>query len=222
MRSFSEIEALAARRKGGAGALEGRLSFPAPRGEITDIAADRWLSAMTRCVFQAGFNWRVVERKWDRFEEVFEGFDVHRWSMMSDRNLDRLLKTEGIVAHAAKISSVGANARFLVAVAREYGSVGGYFSGWERERYCQNLRGLRKNGARLGGRTGQTFLRRMGVDTLVFSPDVLKALRREGVVAKMPASLKDFDAVQAAIDAWGEESGRSLTRISQILAFSVD
>ncbi len=222
MRSFSDIEALAAERKGGVVALEHLLSAPLPSKEIKKISDDRWLSAMTKCVFQAGFNWQVIERKWDRFEEVFEGFNVHRWAIMSDDDLDRLLMTEGIVANAAKITSVGANAWFLSELSKKHGSVGGYFSGWKREQYCENLRSLQKNGARLGGRTVQTFLRRMGVDTLVFSPDVLKALSRECVVAKMPSSGKDFVAVQSAIDEWSEETRRPLTQISQILALSVE
>ncbi|RMD65416.1 MAG: 3-methyladenine DNA glycosylase [Alphaproteobacteria bacterium] len=221
MRSFREIEALAAERKGGADALQALLSTPLPSREIAKIPDDRWLSAMTKCIFQAGFNWQVIERKWDRFEEVFENFDVPRWSMMSDEDLDRLLKTKGIIANAAKIRAVGANARFLSELSHRYGSAGAHFSDWKREQYCANLRALQKNGARLGGRTGQIFLRRMGVDALIFSPDVLKALSREGVVARMPSSEKDFAAVQSAIDTWAEETGRPLTQISQILALSV-
>ncbi len=222
MRSFPEIEALAAGRKGGADALERLLSAPLTSEEIKKISDDRWLSAMTKCIFQAGFNWRLIEQKWDRFEEVFEGFNIHRWTIMSDDDLDRLLKTKGIVANAAKIKSVGANACYLSTLAENGETAGTCFAGWKRERYCENLRGLRKNGARLGGRTGQIFLRRMGVDTLVFSHDVLKALSREEVVPKMPSSGKDFTAVQSALDAWSEETRRPLTQISQILAFSVE
>jgi len=62
MRFFSEIEALAAERKGGADALEHLLSVPQPDRKIKKIPDDRWLSAMTKCVFQAGFNWRVIEQ----------------------------------------------------------------------------------------------------------------------------------------------------------------
>jgi len=62
----------------------------------------------------------------------------------------------------------------------------------------------------------------MGVDTLVFTPDVLKALGRENVVSRMPSSGKDFVAVQSAVDAWSDETERGLTQISQILAFSVE
>ena len=222
MRHFSMIEEQAAKRKGDADALASLLSAPLEKERMARIPDDRWLSAMVKCIFQAGFNWQIIERKWPRFEQVFEGFDLHRWAMMSDDDLDRLLKTEGIVANAAKIRSVEANAAFLLELSTAYGSVAAYFCSWKVAEYCTNLRRLQKSGARLGGRTGQMFLRRMGVDTLVFSPDVLKALEREGVVGKMPSSKADFTALQAAIDRWHGESGRPLTQISQILALSLD
>lgn len=222
MRSFAQLFQLAARRHGGARALDRLLISPLSADELRAVPDDRWLSAASKCVFQSGFNWTVIEKKWRRFEEVFEGFDLRRWAMMSDGDVDRLLKTTGIVANGAKIKSVGDNARFLSALAEAHGSVGSCFAGWSAERYCENLRTLRNGGSRLGGRTGQDFLRRMGVDTLVFTPDVLKALSREGVVSKMPNSGKELAALQEAIDAWIRQSGRSLTHISQILAFSVD
>lgn len=87
MRSMTEITGIAARRKGGIAALEGLLPRPLTLGKIRKIADDRYLSAMTKCVFQAGFNWRIIENKWPRFEEVFEGFDIHRRRMMSDDDL---------------------------------------------------------------------------------------------------------------------------------------
>ena len=222
MRSMTEITGIAARRKGGITALERLLSRPLSPGKIRKIADDRFLSAMTQCVFQAGFNWRIIENKWPRFEEVFEGFDIHRWCMMSDDDLDRLLKTEGIVRNLAKLRSIRDNATFLVNIAETHGSMGRYFSTWKAPDYCHNLRELQKGGSRLGGKTGQVFLRRMGIDTLIFTPDVLKALRREGVVDRMPGSNRDWESLQLAIDKWQGESGRSLNEISQILAFSID
>ena len=46
--------------------------------EFTSTGDDRYLSEMTRCIFQAGFVWRVVDNKWDDFEDVFFGADAHR------------------------------------------------------------------------------------------------------------------------------------------------
>lgn len=222
MRSFDKIIAIAAKRKGGPEKLEALLSHPMPASKIRRFLGDRWLSEMTKCVFQAGFNWSIIENKWASFEEAFEGFEVDRWAMMTPDDLDRLMKAEGIVRNVDKIEAVGENAAFLSALAKEHGSAGAYFAKWKSGDYCANIRALQKRGSRLGGRTGQTFLRRMGVDTLIFTPDVLKALKREGVVANAPSSGKDWAALQGAIDLWTEDSGRSLTEISQILAFTTD
>lgn len=222
MQSMKQITAIAARRKGGGAALERLLTRPLSAARIRKIPDDRWLSAMTKCVFQAGFNWRVIEDKWARFEEVFAGFDTRRWRMMSDDDLDRLLKEDGIVRNAAKLRSVRENAAFLDDMAEAHGSAGAYFATWQGGDYCRNLRELQKGGSRLGGKTGQIFLRRMGVDTLVFSDDVIKALQREGIVDRMPGSNKDWRSLQDAIDVWHGESGRTLNEISQILAFSVE
>lgn len=222
MRSFDKIISIAAKRKGGGQTLESLLVRPLPPGKIRKIPADRWLAEMTKCAFQAGFNWRVIESKWDGFEAAFKGFDVARWTLMTPDDVDRLMKSESIVRNTGKIRSVGENAAYLSALTNEYGSVGAYFASWKDNDYCENLRALQKNAARMGGRTGQTFLRRMGVSTLVFTPDVLKALAREGVINKAPASKNDWTSLQRALDQWVEESGRSLTEISQILAYSVD
>jgi len=222
MRSMTEITQIAARRKGGGAALEHLLSRPLSAQKIRKISDDRWLSAITKCVFQAGFNWQMIENKWERFEDVFEGFDLYRWMMMSDDDLDRLLKTDGIVRNAAKICSVRKNATFLNEIAEVHGSVGNYFATWKPSGFCSNFRELQKNGARLGGRTGQIFLQRTGVDAMVLAPDVIKALQREDIIDRMPGSNRDWIALQAAIDTWRNQSERSLTEISQILAFSVD
>ena len=44
---------------------------------------------MTQCIFQAGFVWRVVNNKWDDFEEVFFGFPPDRILMLSPDQVDR-------------------------------------------------------------------------------------------------------------------------------------
>ena len=221
MRQFKEILAIAAKRKGGPKKLEALLTPPRTPAQLRKTPDDRWLAGMTKCVFQAGFSWSVIENKWESFEQAFDGFEVNRWSLMTPDDLDRLLRTDGIVRNAGKIRSVGENAAYLVSLAREFGSAGWHFASWKTADYCENLQELQKRGARLGGRTGQTFLRRMGVDTLVLTPDVLTALAREGVADKSPGSVKSWKALQAAIDQWTVQSSRSLNEISQILAFSV-
>jgi len=222
MRTMAEITEIAARRKGGFAALDGLLTRPLTTKKICKIPDSQWLSEMTKCVFQAGFNWNIIENKWHKFEEVFEGFDIYRWKMMSDDDFDRLLVTKEIVRNAAKIRSVNRNATFLSEIVDVHDSVGNYFSAWKPSDFCKNLLDLQKRGDRLGGKTSQIFLQRMGVDAIAFTPDVIKALKREEIIDRIPSSKKDWVSMQIAIDGWCVESKRSLMEISQILAFSVD
>lgn len=221
MRDFADIFAMAAARKGGAEALEGMLSRPADAAALAKLPDDRWLAQMSKCVFSAGFNWKVIEAKWPGFEEAFFGFDPGRCAMLSDDDIDRLLADTGIVRHAKKILSVRANANFVQALAREHGSAGKAFAAWPATDHIGLLALLKARGDRLGGNTGQYFLRFMGKDSFILSRDVCAALVREGVVDKPPSSKRDMAATQAAFNRWMAESGRGLTQISRTLAMSV-
>jgi 3-methyladenine DNA glycosylase Tag len=221
MRSYAEIHAIAADRKGGAKALDAMLTRPKPPEMLEAIGDDRWLAMMARCLFQAGFNWKVVEGKWPGFEAAFEGFDPARVAHYADAAMDRLLSDKGIVRNGAKIQAVIENAVFLTELASEQGSAARVFARWPAADYTGLLALLGKRGARLGGATGQRFLRNMGVDSFILTADVTARLIAEGVVGKPPSSQRDMAAVQAAFDTWRNQSGRSLTEISRTLAMSV-
>ncbi|MEW5421348.1 DNA-3-methyladenine glycosylase I [Amorphus sp. 3PC139-8] len=222
MRTFEEITSLAAARKGGGAALNQLLSAPKSPAEIAATPDARFLAEMTRAVFQAGFDWSLIDRKWPGFEAAFEDFDVGRWTLMSDDDVDRLAKDKRIVGNIAKIRSVGINAELVQGLAKAHRSAGAYFAASRPEDYFALVAMLKAEGSRLGGKTGQLFLRRMGVDALIYSDAVVSALKREGVVTKLPSSKRDIDAVREAVERWRAEGGRSLTEISQILAFSVE
>lgn len=221
MPSFESLFEIAAARKGGAEAFEATLPVMKSAGELAAIPDDRWLSQMAKCVFQAGFNWTVVDNKWPGFEAAFEGFDPGRWSLMSDDDLDRLLKDERVVRHAKKLMSVGENAAFLRELAGEHGTAGACFANWPAEDYVGLLEMMKKRGTRLGGMTAQYFLRVMGKDGFFTGGDVAAALIRDGIVDKQPSSKRDMAAVQAAFNRWRAESGRSLAAISRTLACTV-
>lgn len=221
MRPFEEIYDIAADRKGGPDALEKEVTKPASRKKLTAIPDDRWLSCMAKCVFQAGFNWKVVENKWPGTEEAFDGFHVGRCASLNDEDIDRLLSDTRIIRHGTKIRSVQQNAVFLTEIANEYGSAGKMFATWPPEDYIGLLVLLKKRGSRLGGNTGQYFLRFMGVDSFVLSRDVIGRLIAEGVIDAAPMSQKSMKAVQKAFNTWCAESGRSLTEISRVLAMSI-
>lgn len=221
MRTFAEIYEIASERKGGDEALENLLEPASSVAQLAKIPNDRWLAKMAQCIFNAGFNWKVVEAKWPGFEEAFDGFDPGRVAMYHDDDFARLVSDERIVRHGGKIRSVHENAIFVCDVAREAGSFGKFVSEWPAEDFIGLLDVLKKRGSRLGGNTGIYFLRFMGVDSFILSADVTARLVAENVIDKPATSKKTMKQVQEAFNTWSDESGRDLKEISRVLAMSV-
>jgi 3-methyladenine DNA glycosylase Tag len=238
MRKFEEILELAARRHGkaeidavlkasvpvkesGPRSLS-RFSPPLTDEALSAIPDDRWLSAATKAVFCAGFNWKVVENKWAGFEEAFEGFDLGRWVMSSDDDLAALLADKRVIRNGAKLTSVPRNARFFAGLSRENRGVGRYIAGWAVTNQIGLMSALERGGDRLGGNTGLFFLRAMGKDCFVLSKDVLAALRLDGVIEGPATSRKALAAIQAAFNEWRRETGLSMTALSRVIARSID
>lgn len=220
MRSFDAIFELAADRHGGAEALDAMLSPPRPPGDLAGVPDDRWLATMTKCIFQAGFNWKVIETKWEGFEAAFRGFDPGQCAFMEDDWFDALLQDKTIVRNGPKIATVRENAAFLLRL-RDQGGAGKVLGGWPSEDYIGLLDLLKREGARLGGMTGQYAMRFAGRDSFILSRDVTARLVAEGVIDKPATSRGAMRAVQAAFNTWAGQSGRSLTEISRVLAMSL-
>ncbi len=185
---------------------------------LARIDDHRWLAEMTRCVFRAGFVWKIVEAKWPGFEAAFDAFDVSHCAMLSDEDLEHLATDEGIIRNAAKIRAVRDNARFVLEVRAQHGGFGKFAGGWPDDDIIGLWEVLKKRGARLGGMSGPMMLRQTGRDTFMLSGDVVKTLIDNGVVGKAPTSRRDLAAVQAAFNQWRAQSGRPLAHISRILA----
>lgn len=218
MRSFDELWAIAADRKGGDAALEALLAGAVHPPLSTD---DRWLATFTRSIFNAGFNWKVVEAKWDGFEAAFAGFDVGRCAHLAGEDFDRLMADTRIVRHGPKIRAVQENAVFLQELAAEHGSATRAILDWPATDFAGLLALLKARGTRLGGNTGQYALRFGGRDGYILARDVVARLVAEGVIDGPPASKRAMAAVQAAFNTWAAQSGRSLTEISRVLAMSL-
>jgi len=219
MRSFAELHALAAARKGGDEALESMITKPKSAAALARIPDDRWLAGMAKAVFRAGFNWSVVDKKWPDIEAAFDGFDPGRTAFLSDEDLDVLLKDPRVIRQWRKLKAIVANAQYLVDLAAEHGSAARYFAKYPADEYIDLLADMKQRAAYLSGPTGQYFLREMGKDSFILSRDVVAALAREGVFSGSPKSKSSLKAIQAAFNDWVADGGESLTRVSRVLAF---
>lgn len=228
MIKFEAIYQLALDHKGSVAEVEADLPKPLSAAQFAEIDDDRWLAAMTKCIFQAGFVWKIIHNKWPDFETAFEGFHPRYWAQVPPEVLETLAKDKRIVRNAQKINTVPVNAQMLLDVLIEsddsehqYNN----FSAWLAQYDASNLHELyeflKKNGSRLGGNSAMYLMRIMGKDTYIFSNDVITALIREGVIDKNPTSKKAKLAINQAFYQWHQESGRSLGEISRILAMTV-
>ena len=220
-RPFEEIEALAIEHHGNREAVEAKLGRPKTAAELAAIPDDRWLAGMTKAVFSAGFVWKVIEAKWEGFEAAFDGFDPGRVALYSDDDIARLVSDERIVRNGQKITATVQNAQFVQDIAAEHGGFGAFLAGWPASDQVGLLQLFAKRGSRLGGNTGQYFLRFSGWDAFIASGDVVKALIREGVIDKAPTGKAAMQNVQDAFNHWTTETGRSQMEISRILALSI-
>ena len=71
MLSYDDLYSRALERHG-EDKLEERMPGHLDADGLREIGDDRYLSAMSACLFAAGFRWRVVEAKWPDFEEAFD------------------------------------------------------------------------------------------------------------------------------------------------------
>ena len=195
---------------------------PTTAKQLAAIPDDRWLAQATKCIFQSGFNWKVIEAKWAGFEEAFEGFDLGRWILSTDDDIVALASDTRIVRNGQKIKTVPENARFIGEIAKEHGSFGNWVAAQPSTHRNEMLASMHKRGSRLGAMTGQYFLRFMNVDCYILSRDVTAALIHSGVVDKQPTSAKAMVNVQHAFNEWMEETGYGLSQLSRALAMSID
>lgn len=208
-------------RKGSFSAVLDSIEPPEPQETLCHIPDDRWLSMMTKCVFRAGFNWKVVENKWDGFEAAFDGFSVGRCAMMGDEWFDALVKDQRIIRNASKIQTVQQNAVFVSDRSSQAGGFGRFIADWPVADYVGLIHELKSEGSRLGGTTGQYFLRVMGKESFILSRDVVARLVAEGVIDKAPMSKRALANVQSAFNTWRDQSGQTFNVISRVLAQSI-
>jgi DNA-3-methyladenine glycosylase I len=84
---------------------------------------DALYERMTLEAFQSGLSWLTILRKRENFRRAFENFDAEALVCFGEADVDRLLADAGIVRHRGKIESVLNNARRVLDLRTEAGSL---------------------------------------------------------------------------------------------------
>ncbi|KGQ71544.1 3-methyladenine DNA glycosylase [Chelonobacter oris] len=220
LEKFSDIYQRAAARKGGETQLEAALCRIKTTRELLAVPDHRWLSEMTRKIFQCGIVWKVVNKKWDNFEQVFWGFDIEKLLMMPDELWEKKAQDPGIIRYWPKVATIKYNAQ-MIYQANLDGGFSKLIAEWPGEDITALWQYLKKNGKRLGGNTGAYSLRAVGKDTFLLTHDVEAYLRNHHLIDGGIQTQRTFAAAQQIFQEWQRQSGRPLAHISQIVAFSM-
>lgn len=221
MKPFSEILHQAEQRKGGKRQLLDLLPPVPPKSHLGKLGDDRFLAMMTKVINQAGFRWSVVEKKWPQFEEAFFNFNINKLLFLSPEQWESYMVDTRIVRHWQKISAVRENLAFVYDESQKRGSFSALIAEWPADDQVGLMLYLKKHGSRLGGKTGQRFLRYVGMDAFILTGDVVLAIQNAGVdIADNPSSKRDLKKAQALMNDWREQSGLPYTHLSKIAAYS--
>ena len=87
---------------------------------------------------QAGLSWSTILRKREGYRRAFAGFDPEAVARFSARDVDRLLADPSIVRNRAKVESTVSNAKQVLAVQEELGSLDAYLWSFVDGRPVQN------------------------------------------------------------------------------------
>jgi len=204
-------------------AMEAFLPKALTADELRRKGNDRYLSAMTQRVFQAGMRHTMVDAKWPAFEEVFGRFDPPAMSRLGPQQIEECMKDARIIRDRAKLQTIPKNARFILEVAAEHdGGFGAFIADWPVSDIIGLWALMARRGARLGGRSAAGFLRLVGKDSFLLTSDVVARLKAAEVIDREPSGQRDLQAVQAAFNALQQASGRPLCQLSAMLSLSIN
>lgn len=89
---------------------------------------DGYLERMSKVIFTAGINWKVVEAKWEGIKEAFTGFEVEEVAAMTPDDIDRLAADPRLIRNHKKIEAIVDNASTLLELDARAGGFGRYLA----------------------------------------------------------------------------------------------
>ena len=220
--NFKKIHDRAIKRKGSEKKLNSLLPKITSKRKLQAVGDDRCLSVMTKVINQAGFHWGVIERKWPQFEEAYFGFDTNKLSLLSPDQWEGYTQDKRVVRNWQKIKATYDNLGFINETSAEYGSFAKFIAQWPKDDQVGLMTYLKKQGSRLGGNSGQRFLRIIGFDAFILYSDMIAALQHAGLdITDSPTSKRDLTRVQDAMNEFHDSTGLPYTHLGKILTYSI-
>lgn len=87
---------------------------------------------------QAGLSWNTILRKRENFRQAFDHFEIEVVAAYNETKIQELLANPGIVRNKAKINAIINNAKRVIAIREEFGSLDNYLWGFTDMKVIQN------------------------------------------------------------------------------------
>lgn len=126
---------------------------------------DAYFENMTRVIFIAGLNWKMIDKKWPNFRKAFKNFSVDRVAQFSEDDVQELMNNLGIVRNRAKIIAAIHNARHFQNIRKSFGSFQRFIDGLDKsDNYDLVVKELGQRFNRIGPSSARIFLYSVGED----------------------------------------------------------
>jgi len=126
---------------------------------------DAYFENMTRVIFLAGLNWKMIDKKWPSFKKAFQDFSIDKVSTFKTSDIERLMKNESIVRNRAKITATIQNAHQFENIRKKFGSFQSYLDSLDKSNnYALVIKELGKRFQRVGPSSARIFLYTVGED----------------------------------------------------------
>lgn len=90
-------------------------------------------------VMQCGLNWNMMVQKREIFQKCFDDFDYQSVAEYTEEDIQRIMKTEGMIRFERKIRAVIYNAKCFMKVREEFGTFSEYLWGFSKGKVREKI-----------------------------------------------------------------------------------
>ena len=124
---------------------------------------EAYFENMSHVIFQAGLNWKVIDKKWPSTKTAFANFSIGKVACFIDADVARLLKDTGIVRNKSKVCATIQNAVEFQNIRKQHGSFQAYIDSLDKSKnYAVVVNELTKRFKHMGPPSASLFLYTVG------------------------------------------------------------
>ncbi|MFX1431212.1 MAG: DNA-3-methyladenine glycosylase I [Promethearchaeota archaeon] len=123
-----------------------------------------YFEILSKAVFNAGFSYQVVNRKWNDIKEAFNEFDPRIISKWTIDEISKTLESPKIIRNYKKVNAIVSNAKVFMEILEKYGSFDNYLKSFREKTYEEKQKILSKQFKWLGPTGAHFFLWSVGED----------------------------------------------------------